>query len=149
MKNTKFLFLVGSLLLPFQAMATTTVCTKGKLERRVEVTPVDSAAKAPCEVKYFKESGDEGSVLWSAKNKADYCEAKASEFIQKLGTFGWDCSGSATAASTVSDKQPSAATSEVKAEEKKFDAKKTETPKTDSKTPAEKTAPAATTETKK
>lgn len=68
--------------------------------------------------------------------------------IQKLGTFGWDCSGSATAASTVSDKQPSAATSEVKAEEK-FDAKKTETPKTDSKTPAEKTAPAATTETKK
>ncbi len=142
MKNTQILFLVGSFLLPFQALATTTVCTKGKLERRVEVTPVDAAAKAPCEVKYFKESGDEGSVLWSAKNKADYCEAKAAEFIQKLGTFGWNCSGSSTASSTTTDKEPSAAASEVKVEEKKFDTKKAETPKTDSATPAEKTAPA-------
>ena len=100
MKNTKLLFLALTLSFPIQAFATTTVCTKEKLERRVEVTPVDSANNKPCEVKYFKESGGEASVLWSAKNKANYCEEKAAEFVQKLGTFGWNCSGSAAPAAT-------------------------------------------------
>ncbi len=124
MKNTKLLVLIGSLFISSQAFAATTTCTKGKLERRVEVTPIDSATQTPCEVKYFKDAATEGKVLWSAKNKADYCEEKAAEFVQKLGTDGWNCSGAQASAAPKTET-------------------KVETPKTDTKAPAEKTAPAA------
>lgn len=100
MKNKKYV-LLSFALFPIQALAGSTTCTKDKLERRVEVTPIDVASKTPCEVRYFKEAGDEGRVLWSAKNKNDYCETKSAEFIQKLQSFGWNCSGTtAPAAST-------------------------------------------------
>ena len=68
-----------------------TVCKSGSLERRVEVSFTNAEAKVPCEVKYFKEGNAEGKVLWSAQNEVGYCEKKAVEFVEKLGTWGWDC----------------------------------------------------------
>lgn len=87
-KNFFLLFSV-CLMATSQAFATSFVCKKGSLERRVETTPISPGH--PCQVKYFKESGAEGSVLWSAKNKSNYCEDKANQFVQKLKTFGWHC----------------------------------------------------------
>jgi hypothetical protein len=105
MKNTKLFIVAASLLFSFQAFATSTICTKDKLERKVE-----ASVGKPCEVKYFKESHSEGIVLWSAKNNAHYCEEKAAEFIQKLGSDGWNCSGSQTSSAVTTEQTDSTAT---------------------------------------
>ncbi len=90
-----FLFLTCFVLGSAMA-AEVTVCKMGNVERRVEVGSTDPAKTVPCEVKYFKENLTEGKVLWSAQNEAGYCVTKAKEFVDKLGTMGWNCVASAT-----------------------------------------------------
>lgn len=70
-------------------------CTMGPLSRRVEVA-YTTAAAVPCEVRYYKEAAgqDAAQVLWSAQNKAGYCEQKAKDFVAKLQGLGWMCSDS-------------------------------------------------------
>lgn len=62
-----------------------------KSERVVEVISKDSEKKVPCEVSYSKEDGT-SKTLWNSERDASYCETKAAEFVQKLGTMGWKCS---------------------------------------------------------
>ncbi len=83
--------------------ADATVCKNGKSERKVEVVAKESGKKVPCEVTYTKEGETEGKILWSATNDEGYCEAKAKEFEQKLGTLGWQCE-----AATASNVEPKA-----------------------------------------
>jgi hypothetical protein len=82
-------------LLPLVAAAQSTMryqCTMGDLTRRVEVVQ-STSAPVPCAVEYFKDSeaAGERQVLWSASNEAGYCEARAAEFVGRLGELGWTC----------------------------------------------------------
>lgn len=68
-------------------------CTMGELARRV-VVERSGSAPVPCEVAYFKDSEAPGErqVLWSADNDAGYCDARATEFVARLESLGWQCS---------------------------------------------------------
>lgn len=66
------------------------ICKSGKLERKVTVVELETGKKAPCEVKYTKENGEE-KILYSAKADESYCDLKAHEFMGKLKEWGWEC----------------------------------------------------------
>lgn len=66
------------------------LCKSGKIERKVTIHALEEGKKAPCEVKYLKENGEE-KVLFSAKNDEAYCSTKAHEFIASLKAKGFDC----------------------------------------------------------
>ncbi|MBX3018082.1 MAG: hypothetical protein KF767_09345 [Bdellovibrionaceae bacterium] len=66
------------------------LCKSGKLERKVNIVELEAGKKAPCEVKYTKENGEE-KVLYSAKADESYCSTKAHEFMGKLKELGWEC----------------------------------------------------------
>lgn len=145
MTNTKtILFAVALFSLPSAFAADATVCTKDKLQRKVAVVSTTDQP-APCEVRYYKDGESEGKVLWNAKNKIEYCNSKAQEFVQKLGSFGWSCKGSshATSQATTAVETPTTPSDEKLKEVKKV--KKEEhrkNPKADTASPAEPTAPA-------
>ena len=73
----------------------TTVCSHGNNIRIVEVV-YSGESNVPCEVQYTKEAGTK--TLWSAANKAGFCESKAAAFVEKQKGWGWSCeTGTATA----------------------------------------------------
>jgi len=74
-------------------------CTMGELTRRVEIMH-ETGVTVPCEVHYYKdtEAPGERQVLWRAMSEAGYCEAKTTEFIEKLSGMGWDCGTSSMSA---------------------------------------------------
>jgi len=93
MKNTNriILILTFSLFLPFAAQADSWSCRLGNDLREVHVERPDDAA-VPCKVVYRKlTEGVEDQELWNAQNDGAYCDFKASEFVDKLGTWGWTC----------------------------------------------------------
>jgi hypothetical protein len=144
MKNTKSFLLAAITFLPLHALASdSTTCTKDKLERRVAVVSTTDKP-APCEVRYYRDVDSEGKVLWSAKNKIDYCNTKAQEFIQKLISFGWTCKGSinATTAQATTVETPVTPQDDQLKEVKKKKAYHRKNPKADTEAPAEPTAPA-------
>jgi hypothetical protein len=67
---------------------TTYVCTSGNMERKIEVVYL-GAVTVPCEVRYTKEGNTE--VLWSAETEEGYCDFKASGFVEKHRSWGWEC----------------------------------------------------------
>ncbi len=71
-------------------------CTMGELTRRVEVMH-ETGVTVPCEVHYYKDTEAPGDrqVLWRAMSEEGYCESKATEFVAKLSSMGWDCGTSA------------------------------------------------------
>jgi len=83
-------------------------CTNGNLTRRVEVA-YTSSANVPCEVRYYKETGDAPQVLWRAATQSGYCEAQARDFVAKLQGMGWTCSDSGTSTTPDSGAAPRAA----------------------------------------
>lgn len=103
-----FRTLIGLSFLSFPALvhaSHVTVCKSGSVERRIEVGGPEEGKNLPCEVKYFKEGQDEPKVLWTAQNDAGYCDTKAKEFAEKLGTMGWTCDAASHDAKD-SDAQP-------------------------------------------
>ena len=87
-------------LLPVAAAAQESyVCTQGDLTRRVEIV-YETGVTVPCEVHYHKdtEAPGEQQVLWRALNEEGYCEARAAEFVAKLGGWGWQCDAAAAPA---------------------------------------------------
>lgn len=73
-----------------QAAISPYVCKSAGLERVVAVTPLQEGQKAPCEVKYKKEAGEE-KVIYTAQVEETFCETKAAEFTAKLTEMGWTC----------------------------------------------------------
>ena len=67
-------------------------CSFGDLQRRIEILH-EPGVEVPCSVHYYKdtEAPGEQQVLWSADSDANYCTAKAEEFIAKLEGWDWDC----------------------------------------------------------
>lgn len=74
-----------------------TVCSHGSQTRVIEVA-YTSEDNVPCEVRYSKEEGSQ--TLWSATNKAGYCEEKAAAFVEKQIGWGWACEASINTATT-------------------------------------------------
>ena len=68
-------------------------CEYSGLKRRVEIAFADSETKAPCSVKYHKDTEDPGQVrvLWTAQNDSTYCQKEGDGFIKKLQGLGWEC----------------------------------------------------------
>lgn len=150
MKHTKSILFVVALF-SFSTVvlaADSTICTKDKLERRVAVVSTTNKA-APCEVRYYKDGESEGKVLWNAKNKIEYCNSKAQEFVKKLGSFGWSCKGTpantaqAVTSTTTVETPTTPEDEKLKETKKKKKDSHRKNPKADTETPAEATAPAA------
>lgn len=74
-----------------------TVCSHGSQTRVIEVA-YTSEDNVPCEVRYSKEEGSQ--TLWSATNKAGYCEEKAAAFVEKQMGWGWACEASINTATS-------------------------------------------------
>lgn len=95
MKYLNIRFLVCLLLFPglaSEVSASSWTCQQADLTRQVIVFYPDAPARLPCKVFYAKP--DENVLpraLWEAKNKQNYCEQKAAEFIEKLSSLGWRC----------------------------------------------------------
>jgi hypothetical protein len=67
-------------------------CQRGELTRQVVVFYPEAPARLPCKVFYSKpEENVLPRALWEANNTHNYCERKATEFIEKLGSSGWRC----------------------------------------------------------
>lgn len=68
-------------------------CSLNGLVRRVELNYLTPPAVLPCEVNYYKDVETPGTVqtLWSALSNEGYCEAKTEAFIEKLSSWGWNC----------------------------------------------------------
>lgn len=79
---------------------TTTICTQGGMERKIEVVYL-GADTVPCEVRYTKLGYTQ--VLWNAQAEEGYCEAKAAEFVEKQRGWGWECVESAPVVSEPSE----------------------------------------------
>ena len=72
--------------------ASSWTCQTAELTRQVVVFYPEAPAQLPCKVFYAKPKENVlPRALWEAKNTQDYCEHKASEFIEKLTSFGWRC----------------------------------------------------------
>ncbi len=88
--------LAGSLHAAGQSLVT---CSRGDLERSVEVVYENAGEPVPCEVRYAKTSG-ETSSLWRAEHEEGYCERQAVGLIQKLSDAGWACNAATDDGST-------------------------------------------------
>ena len=78
------------LLLPTDAHADD-VCKQGSATRIVSIVYADPGKAVPCEVLYEKSDAGTKQTLWRAPNQANYCEARAKAFVEKLETMGWVC----------------------------------------------------------
>ena len=67
-------------------------CSVDEVTRRV-VIYYETGGSVPCEVHYYKDTEEPGvrQVLWRARNEEGFCEARASEFVDKLRSMGWTC----------------------------------------------------------
>jgi hypothetical protein len=80
--------------MPSGVLAGSWTCENDGVTRQVVVFYPDAPARLPCKVFYARP--DENVLpraLWQASNTPGYCEQKAVEFIEKLGSFGWRCRG--------------------------------------------------------
>jgi len=66
----------------------TTMCVHGNQTRMIEVV-YTSENNVPCSVEYTKAEGTK--TLWTAQNKAGYCENQAAAFVEKQIGWGWSC----------------------------------------------------------
>lgn len=60
--------------------------------RQVVVFYPEAPARLPCKVFYAKPKENVlPRTLWKATNAENYCEHKAAEFVEQLGSWGWRC----------------------------------------------------------
>lgn len=95
MKYLKLLSPVCLLVLPglaSEVSASSWTCQKAELTRQVVVVYPAAPERLPCKVFYARPKENVlPRALWEAKNTQNYCEKKAAEFIEKLGSLGWRC----------------------------------------------------------
>ena len=92
---SKYLLVVVPVLLSPAAIAQDASryqCSLDEITRRVEIFS-EPGVTVPCEVHYYKdtEMPGERQVLWRAMNEEGFCEARVTEFIEKLRDMGWTC----------------------------------------------------------
>jgi hypothetical protein len=96
MKYLDFRFplcLLAFLGLASEVSASSWTCKQAGLTRQVVVFYPEAPVRLPCKVFYAKPDEDElPRALWEANYEQNYCEQKATEFIEKLTSLGWHCS---------------------------------------------------------
>ena len=105
-------FLLSAFSLFSTAHADAWNCSNIDLVREVVIEYPEGGA-VPCDVVYKKSmEGFDDQILWNAMNEEGYCEQRASEFIVKLESWGWDCAEAASSdvAETVEDSGSNATT---------------------------------------
>ena len=76
-----------------EVCASSWTCQNAGITRQVVVFYPEAPARLPCKVFYARPMEDVlPRALWEAKNTQNYCEHKAAEFVEKLGSSGWHCS---------------------------------------------------------
>jgi len=76
------------------ASASSWTCEEAGITRQVIVSYPEAPALLPCKVFYAKpEENALPRALWESNNTHNYCEQKAVEFVARLGSLGWRCSG--------------------------------------------------------
>jgi hypothetical protein len=91
LKTSLCLFVV-SIAVSSHSLASSWVCRHGDLVRQLDVVYAQVPAAAPCMVVYRKPTENvQDRTLWEAKEDGDYCATKATGFIRKLESWGWDC----------------------------------------------------------
>ena len=87
-------YLLVFLGLASEVSASSWICQSGKLTREVVVFYPEAPARLPCKVFYSKPKENVvPRALWESKNTHNFCEHKAAEFVEKLSSSGWHCSG--------------------------------------------------------
>lgn len=74
------------------ALAQAMRCERGTDVRTVQVVYADPGQPVPCEVLYGKQAAGTLETLWRADHEAGYCEARASDFVDRLEELGFRCS---------------------------------------------------------
>ena len=100
------------LLVASAAASASHTCTMDNLTRVVSIVYSTPGQDTPCEVLYEKPTEGQSMTLWRAENQAGYCEARASEFVAKLGTLGWQCTADQASENT-SEPTPEQTSGEV------------------------------------
>lgn len=103
-KPTFQILVVSLITVPIGTFADSWSCSHDNDVREVHIERSTSES-VPCDVVYRKlTEGVEDQILWNAQNDDSYCDEKATEFIEKLGSWGWVC------AETIRDSQGDAST---------------------------------------
>jgi hypothetical protein len=85
--------LLPILILPSEIFADSWTCHQGALTRNVVIFYPSAPYRLPCRVYYTKPDEDVmPRTLWKAELEENYCQRKASEFVGKLESLGWQCS---------------------------------------------------------
>ena len=67
-------------------------CQQGELVRHVLTFYSNSPERLPCKVFYSKPNENVmPRTLWQAQNTENFCETKAAAFVEKLESWGWQC----------------------------------------------------------
>jgi hypothetical protein len=77
---------------PANVLAMSWLCQKDNITREVIVDYPAAPSTLPCNVFYAKP--DENAVpraLWRATNTEGFCQEKATAFVAKLESWGWQC----------------------------------------------------------
>jgi hypothetical protein len=90
---------------------TSYICTNGALQRIIEIQYPEGTA-IPCAVVYTRDG--ESTTLWQAMNENGYCEEKATGFVDKQSSWGWQCqqSTSPEQQATITDREVLQATAD-------------------------------------
>ncbi len=84
------IFVSTLLLVSASAFADNYECKLQGLVRTISVV-YEGEGAVPCHVEYDKPTEGMTQIPWNAQNVEGYCEARATEFMQKLQGWGWAC----------------------------------------------------------
>jgi len=77
------------------AAANPVSCAQDGVIRRIEVVYAEPGQAVPCEVIYDTSAAGSIATVWRSNFEAGYCEARATELIDKLSGMGWLCASTA------------------------------------------------------
>lgn len=74
------------------ALAESWTCRNAELVRHVLTFYPNAPESLPCKVFYSKPKEQVmPRVLWTAENAEHFCETQAAAFVQRLESWGWEC----------------------------------------------------------
>lgn len=87
----KLLTLLLLLAAPVVSLAAEYICKNEGATRTISVEYQADPDPVPCRVRYDRTDAGDVQYPWNARNQAGFCEQKAAELADRLGSFGWDC----------------------------------------------------------
>jgi hypothetical protein len=92
-----------------QGAASAWTCRYADLVRQVEVVYSQAPASPPCAVVYRKPTEQvPDRTLWQAQQNSDFCVRKATDLVQRLESWGWQCADDPSRPAPAGPEQPAA-----------------------------------------